>query len=358
MSTVHETWAEASDYIGRASACLERIAQAPRPSAARHERIRKLQTEAKKIQREFEDYKEHKTVAEHASVNAAHYKLAEAQAALKEVQAKKSGKSGAELTSINVAMQKLQEDISALNQTVSTSRAALVDAERTVMDSEADDAVIGLFERAKHLLTDSGKLEEEVQLEAAVDARAASDFAEKTEHFKNAEGFHNTQANRMFWAMLALLVLAAITIYLTFIMPPASAPHGNEPRAAIIERAIQTGVGKVSILLFLAWGLRYFGSLHKSHAEQSILYRDRNAALGVAASLLESSPSLHDRQELLKSLTRGYLDFDQNAFRIVKQKPKHTDVSLDQVREAVDIIHPILNTRRENDDETKRTKKT
>ena len=37
------------------------------------------------------------------------------------------------------------------------------------------------------------------------------------------------------------------------------------------------------------------------HAEQSVIYRDRLAALGIAGNLLNATPELAQRREMLKS---------------------------------------------------------
>lgn len=83
--------------------------------------------------------------------------------------------------------------------------------------------------------------------------------------------------------------------------------------------------GRLALLVLAGFALKYLWKLHTVHAEQSVIYRDRLAALGIAESLLKATPELEQRREMLKSLTNVYLDFDESAFGKHRKDTEHIE---------------------------------
>ncbi len=214
------------------------------------------------------------------------------------------------------------------------------------MDLEAAEEILLLPTEAKQLLDSVGLFERNLTRAKEVDDRAAVDFESKAKEFAAAALYHRKQARSIFCFMMATVVFAAIVICILFVfwpLYPGSNPSAQN--ASEIERVILISVGRIAILFFFAWALRYLGSLHKSHSEQAVLYLDRKAALGVAGNMLRASPELEQKRQLLQTLARGYLDFEQNAFRVVnKHSSEASDMDLEQLRKLTNALRPLLDT--------------
>jgi hypothetical protein len=173
------------------------------------------------------------------------------------------------------------------------------------------------------VLDRAGVLERQIasgaNLELVKEAKTA--FRDKTGDFSDAESYHRRQAHSMLAVMLLVSVVAGVAIYYLFVAhapPPASAgqapPEAGLGTLVAIERAVVLATGRVAILLFLAWTVRYLAGLHSAHSEQAIVYRDRRAALGVAELLLNATPELDQKREMLRTLTGAYLTIDRKTF--------------------------------------------
>jgi hypothetical protein len=118
----------------------------------------------------------------------------------------------------------------------------------------------------------------------------------------------------------------------------------------LIEKLVLLATGRLAILFLAAWAFKYSGDLHRAHAEQSVIYGDRLAALGVAQNMLNATDSIEQKREVLKLLAEGYLNFEQSAFRIRRkaaaQETADKDVSVDRqikhVRDAVEAVKPLF----------------
>lgn len=196
-----------------------------------------------------------------------------------------------------------------------------------------------------------GALEKDIEREAKIGEElrqvTKADFESKSKDFEAAETFHRSQARRLFWAILGVASVSIGVIYYLFILnqvPAASVP--GEATIVAVERMVFFGVGRVALLFFFAWAIRYLADLHRSHSEQSVIYRDRKAALGVAQNILNASPRLVQKQELLRTLAVGYLDFEQNAFRAGRKTPGTGvgDEELKMIEGIVNAIRPLVDS--------------
>lgn len=117
--------------------------------------------------------------------------------------------------------------------------------------------------------------------------------------------------------MIVVGAIICVLIYVLFVAVKPTAPetNPNTPQTLIIiEQLVPIATGRLALLILAGFALKYLWKLHTVHAEQSVIYRDRLAALGIAESLLKATPELEQRREMLKSLTSVYLDFDESAF--------------------------------------------
>lgn len=206
------------------------------------------------------------------------------------------------------------------------------------------------------LLDRAGELEKAIASGANVELiqKATATFSGKTEDFSEAEKHHKTQAWIMFVAMFLVLILSAVAVYFLFIsfhMPleptAASGEAASTSKTVLhIEQIVVLATGRIAILLFLAWALKYLADLHRAHSEQAVIYRDRKAALGVAELLLNATPELEQKREMLRTLTTVYLTFHDSAFVTRRLNAKDEEVSLDvqikRMKETVEAVKPVL----------------
>lgn len=73
------------------------------------------------------------------------------------------------------------------------------------------------------------------------------------------------------------------------------------------------------------------------------------AALGVAQTLLNIAPELKQKEELLRDLATGYLDFKKSAFRIRYRRQKGSKRSaisltehMNSLKNTMDAIRPVV----------------
>ncbi|WP_342376140.1 hypothetical protein NVS55_33420 [Myxococcus stipitatus] len=233
----------------------------------------------------------------------------------------------------------INEEISDIIQAADKSSKILRSHETT----EFNDLLVemdGLLDEASALLRG---LDTTAKVKEAVKA----DFATKSEAFLDAASFHHTQATWMFRTMATIIIAIAAGLYGLFIRSPAHAiAQSSAPPIQIpTDQLILLVAGRVAFLVLAGWALKYVADLHRAHAEQAVIYRDRKAALGIAEAMLAASQEDEQQRELLKMLADGYLNFDQSAFRRNHTKaPKESDIDLHikRFKDAVDAVKPIL----------------
>lgn len=249
-----------------------------------------------------------------------------------------------------------QSELNQLTPITNELNLQISQAQAKWMELEATNEALQLPQKAKDLLDTVGQYERNITRSNEVEDRAAVDFESKAKEFETAADYHRNQAVQIFGVMVGTVVTAVVVIGILFIgIWPSFVPLLNTPNGSDrIERAILVGVGRIAILFFFAWALRYLGSLHKSHSEQAVLYLDRKAALGVAANMLRASPELEQKRQLLETIARGYLDFDQNAFRVInKQSNEPNEIDLKQLRQLTHALQPLLDTIKSVGEKTK-----
>lgn len=207
----------------------------------------------------------------------------------------------------------------------------------------ADNEMSAVLERA-------GVLEREISVGATAQLQqdAKNRIGEKTSDFSEAEDHHRRQASRAFWTMSGAIALSAGIIYFMFV-------HSNQvelPETAsivsVVASLLHMAIGRIAVLFFLAWIVRYLSILHRVHTAQAVVYRDRKAALGVAGVLLDATPELEQKREMLRALTTAYLSFDRHTFLGTSPSPESRpadrtlEEQLDQLRQVVKTVEPLL----------------
>jgi hypothetical protein len=248
-----------------------------------------------------------------------------------------------------------------LTAQVSNAAKEYQEASRAWGQTGASDALIELDVEASKLLDEVGEFERQIKLQAAIEQRAEVDFAKKAKDFNDASKHHEKRAIVMLLIMGLLTGCGALFIYDVFFdpqltlpvlgysseSPTGQPPTGQSPTGQmLLSQLAFLSVGRLAVLFFFAWALKYTGSLHTSHSAQAIIYRDRAAALGIADNLMKSAPDLEKRQDLLQTLARGYLDFEQNAFNQAgKHRGPDTKANL-EISEAIAALKPLLDALR------------
>lgn len=206
-----------------------------------------------------------------------------------------------------------------------------------------------LREEVMALLDRSSAIERELTTKETLRTAVEADTAQREDDFARAESVHRRQAFIMLLAMLGIITLAVavvILLFFVFAQPPAlaSGPAEAAGRWAVAEQVVLVGIGRLAILFFAAWGLKYTGSLHRMHAEQAVIYCDRRAALGVMRTILDATPSTEQRREVLKLLAESYLNFEQSAFRTKpgEANSRGDDGEATTVKQAVETLRPVV----------------
>lgn len=210
---------------------------------------------------------------------------------------------------------------------------------------------------AKNIMQLAQALETEARANEKIRQASQLDFETKKDIFNDACKFHNKQAVNLSIIIFILVVCTMFALYFFFIkaslQPIPSAPgpsvNGQKEWLAILERMILVGVGRFALLLFCGWSIKYVADLYRAHSEQAIIYRDRMAALGVAQTLLNIAPELKQKEELLRDLATGYLDFKKSAFRIRYRRQKGSKRSaisltehMNSLKNTMDAIRPVV----------------
>ncbi len=168
--------------------------------------------------------------------------------------------------------------------------------------------------------------------------KVTAELDNKIEIFSKAETHHESQARKLFWAMIGVIVLAASAVYILFIYLTAAADS--------IERIVALTTGRIAILVFLGFALKYLAGLHRAHSEQAIIHRDRQAALSVAKVLLNATPELEQKRTILKTLADIYLKFEDSAFVTRRSKAQDSNADIDaQIKRMKDVFEgmkPVL----------------
>jgi hypothetical protein len=145
---------------------------------------------------------------------------------------------------------------------------------------------------------------------------------DKSELIK-ARDFHR----KLSYFMLGLLGLTLIfsfgIIYFIYGIGPitleslANAFDQNENRDLVYILTRLTG--KISILIGIAWLIKYLGNLHSNHSQQYIAYQDRLSGLNTAEFILNSGKS-SVREKVILQLADTYLSLKENAFKVIKEE--------------------------------------
>lgn len=169
-------------------------------------------------------------------------------------------------------------------------------------------------------------------------SQVADSLESQSTQFQKASSTHFWSSVVAAGFLLVVLLFSACLIYKLFISPPISEPAATT--AAVWERIALVSVGKLAILALIAWALQFLAKLHRTHAEQSVIYRDRWAALQVASSILRGS-QLQQEKDLLTRIIRSYLNFSQNAFHTERIDTERAErKTIKTVREIAKSLAP------------------
>jgi hypothetical protein len=305
--------------------CFKRWQQIPGPTAERRYKQSEFALRRKELERQFGELLE----AFRAPITD---QLQAAQAELEALQKTVTPQTQA---SLKPELDKKRAEINALATERNESNSKWLRQEAT-----AD--VLRIRDDVDQLLTDVGEYDKSIAQGLVVTERAKAQIEQDVKDFDEANKYHVEQATGSLKALVVFAVLSAVATVGVFLWLPVSGSAASGT-AATVEKAVLTGVGRIALLLFLGWTIRYLGGLHRSHSEQAVLYRDRKAALGVAKILLQSSERVEHKQEVLQTMTRTYIDFERNAFRAVApQASRSDDVSLDKLKQLVEAARPIF----------------
>jgi hypothetical protein len=353
MPTARQVHTRIHNDINSVRACLQRCASVPYPTAAREEKMAGVRAAADDLQAETN--KAFNNIAEPTASKLA-TAVADVAAAQKEHQA-------ASATGDQSAIQRANAAVQAANQRQNVASQEHQGANGLLVDQEAPDKLVRLVALAASLVDRAGELEKEIRAGEQLTVGVKADFSLKRESFEQAEKQHREQARNVFWAMAVAGIVLTFGIYLLFADPlrsteaksstttqEASGPAASEPPRStiqIVERISLVATGRIALIVLAGYALKFLADLHRAHAEQSVVYRDRLAALGIAESLLNATPELAERRALLTALANVYLKFDESAFRrqereTVREERLAFDRQLGRLKKTVEAVRPLL----------------
>lgn len=271
-----------------------------------------------------------------------------------------------EITEKTERLQELQQEIPTLQSRVQLAQQTLETATASARESPAPEDLLEALQEMRDSLDRAGALEKEIAEGnfTVLATKATGEFKANAEDFRKAERHHGKHALGMLAAMgvVTALLLAAVW---TMFMPPvlnrgehdfASRPShpatiasdvaAQEDTVVRVERIAVLATGRLAVLFFFAWALRFFAELHRAHSEQAIMYRDRAAALGVAELLFEAAPDIGQRRDLLRSLSTVYLTVGASALSSregTSEKVLPTfDSQIKSLRKIVESVRPLV----------------
>lgn len=345
MPSAQETHENIGHIRKAATDCLARCRTYPSPSHERLDRILRIEAAIKTTTTKTQTTYSELIAPAHRRPNELNEQYRSIHEDINKIQQEINS------TQDNKQRAELQQKIKTLQQTTQNIQTQLSGAqthaarEQIAILARPSAALEEIEQDLRKLLDEAGTLEKDIDKESRIGEElrqiTKADFESKSNEFEEASTFHRSQARRIYWAILAMVLAAGAAIYYLFIHTqiPTNAPPG-EAATASLERMIFFGLGRIALLFFSAWVIKYLSELHRSHSEQSVIYRDRKAALGVAQSMLNAAPELAQKQELLRTLAVGYLDFDQNAFRS-RRLTAHAENATDDTKRLKDLIYTV-----------------
>lgn len=358
-STNQELFALANFFFGQTREALNRLIRLPGPTGERSKSIVALRNELNSYEEILEKIKIRKAADAQKQLDAIESELKSARERLE-----RQTEDARTLTvrmkddeSVRGALEETRREISKIKDEIIPAIEGdkvrkMAEIEKIVLSDLSkppDSETIKLLDEVESFVSTVGNLETEQRQGNAIDEGVENDFAEKADEFKHAIERHEKHAFYTLVIMGGLIVAGAVAIGWLFgnlKVECVGEFTGQIETLAIVERLVLTGVGRVAVLALVAWSLAYTGSLHRSHSEQAVLYRDKKAALGVITNLMRAATPLQQKHDLLQSIARGYLGFDQNAFRSSHDSSRgrrnKKSRAASQIKELADATAPLV----------------
>lgn len=343
-----EVIANAESLLGVAKETVGRILAMPGPSADRINGIRKYQQAIIALDSTLTRLRTVDTRAQDAALERILHERSRLSTELTTLNAlrRQMRDHGDDVLAETAQAVELKRRLTSAESEIQEARRAITTTIQATMDEPADSEALSFITELNNLVSSLGKHEIEQQRGLAVNAAVGFDFNNQTEGFKKALDYHRSQSRTMLIIMGMIIIGGAGAIMALFGDLETECIGrftGVVESATLIEKLVLAGVGRIAVLALIGWSLTYVGTLHRSHAAQAVLYQDRVAALGLIANLTRSTTELEQKHALLKSITRGYIGFEQNAFHdgTTTRHGKSKSV-LNQVKELVDILRPLL----------------
>lgn len=221
------------------------------------------------------------------------------------------------------------------------------EAQRRELKSPAHAESLQFLSELGDLLSKVSEFERTQQEWNDIESKADIDFDQRAQDFAGACQYHRERAGAMLWTMVAIVAAGIASIAWMFgdlHFECTGRFSGSVDLIIILERLVLAGVGRIAVLTLIAWALVYVGSLHRSHSEQAIIYSDRRAALGVVTNLMRAASDIAQKQQLLQSIARSYLGFEQNAFRAARDSNPRSfkKKAASEIKELADVARPLV----------------
>lgn len=99
--------------------------------------------------------------------------------------------------------------------------------------------------------------------------------------------------------------------------------------------------GKISILIGLAWLIKFLGQLHNKHSHQFVIYQDRLSGLNTAQFILSSGNS-EVREKVIYQMVETYLSLHENAFKNQNNSKTTHNLKIRDLKKITENIKDIV----------------
>lgn len=163
-----------------------------------------------------------------------------------------------------------------------------------------------------------------------------------------ARDYHRILSYAMLGFLGIALIFSFIIIFYIYGLGPVTlesifnAVNTNENKDIVYVLTRLTG--KISILIGIAWVIKYLGNLHSNHSQQYIAYQDRLSGLNTAEFILNSGKSTV-REKVILQLADTYLSLKENAFKVIKkEKAEHESnkVTIRDLKYFTKILRDVI----------------
>lgn len=159
--------------------------------------------------------------------------------------------------------------------------------------------------------------------------------------FSHYQEFSEAQDQHEAWFVFCILLISAGLFAIGCMIYWNLKDFPMESNVSIpTGRLIFVGLGKLSLVAFCIWGIRYLMTIHFAHAAQAITYRDRRMAMAVAQATFKLNETAEGKRNVLSRVVDSCFDLSKNSFYNLKDP--HLLPNSKQIGALSEALKPVL----------------